>query len=340
MASYNSEAVRLGIIMEQIQIKPTCFYHPISALFVDDNKSFLATLELEFAKYSGVLTCTDPHKALELIKQSEEDISQLIIHQVDDMELDETSGHLVDIRLDQIAKIIYNANRGKFIAVAVIDYDMPEMNGIELASALSRSQICKIILTVKADEKLAVQAFNDGIIDQFLIKANNDEMNSGILSAIAKLKQRYFDRLSTGIMDSLGKSFKDLIASSNFQMLFDRAYHQAGAIEYYLVDKEGSYLFLDQEANPTWLIVQSNKAIETTIAMLEASDSPSSVVNALRQREKILFLPANDDYKQLDTLENNLFEANRLGDDHFYSIVKGKITRFIDWDKVKPCHFA
>lgn len=314
----------------------TCLSHPVSVLFVDDNESFLDTLAHDLRAQGRLITCAKPHKALEILKQSNEDVSD-IIKQADDLDSDSASRYQIDFHLNQIPQILYNPKRNQFIGVAVIDYDMPKMNGIKLAEQLSDSPVGKMILTMEGDEALAVEAFNDHSIDQYLFKSLDDKMYKDLVAAIEKLKQTYFKRLSQDIMGVLSKSFKALIKTPGFQAIFDQVCKDSSAVEYYLVDQHGSFLFLDKEVNPTWLVVQDNQTIDTIAAMLEASDVDQSIVNALKQREKILFLPSDEDYKRSQALQDNLFKATRLDEDHFYCVAKGKITQLIDWDKVKPC---
>ncbi|WP_326535557.1 response regulator [Pseudorhodoferax sp.] len=52
----------------------------------------------------------------------------------------------------------------------IVDYSMPEMNGLHALAALSDWPGLRVLLTGQADEQIAVEAFNRALIDQFLPK--------------------------------------------------------------------------------------------------------------------------------------------------------------------------
>ncbi len=66
------------------------------------------------------------------------------------------------------------AARFAFTQVAVVDYAMPAMSGLRVLDALTRWPGARILLTGRADEELAVSAFNRGLIDQFIPKQSPD----------------------------------------------------------------------------------------------------------------------------------------------------------------------
>lgn len=56
----------------------------------------------------------------------------------------------------------------------IVDYSMPEMNGLHALAALSDWPGLRVLLTGQADEQVAVDAFNRALIDQFLPKQAPD----------------------------------------------------------------------------------------------------------------------------------------------------------------------
>ncbi|PKN96714.1 MAG: histidine kinase [Chloroflexi bacterium HGW-Chloroflexi-5] len=72
----------------------------------------------------------------------------------------------------------------KKIALVISDMDMPEMDGIEFLSCVKKinSTITRIMLTGKADLKVAIQAVNEGNIFRFLTKPTTPEMLERIIN--------------------------------------------------------------------------------------------------------------------------------------------------------------
>ncbi len=56
----------------------------------------------------------------------------------------------------------------------VVDYSMPDVDGLQVMAALSDWPGLRMLLTGQADEQIAVQAFNRALIDQFLPKQAPD----------------------------------------------------------------------------------------------------------------------------------------------------------------------
>lgn len=321
--------------------KPACLYHPISALFVDDNESFLDTIKHELSHYGKMLTCADPKAAIQMIKESEATITDDVAHVIEQIESEKASDFTVNLLIDKIHHAIYNPARCLAIAVIFVDYLMlPDMNGIEFCKALKKINNLNaeyVMLTAEADEETAIEAFNAGWINKFLIKSPDPALNEKIIQITEEAKARYFERVSQNIIHDLGQPFQALINSAAFQTVFDSIFQQSNAAEYYLVDKHGSYVFLDKHVNPTWFIVRSQAMIDETVEMLEASNIDSTIIDQVKNRKKLLFLPSESDYKNPEALADYLFDAHQLDESHYYSMTKGKITKLIDWDKVKPC---
>ena len=79
---------------------------------------------------------------------------------------------------------------------------MPSLNGVEFCSQLKQKSFKKIMLTGKAGESVAVQAFNEGIIDKF-IRKDSPNFEKTLTVAIEELQHEYFRNLSTVVTDSL-----------------------------------------------------------------------------------------------------------------------------------------
>ena len=315
------------------------YSHPTTVCCVDDNEHFLHGFERQLKPHTRLVTCTKADQALAVIRQSEGRMNQEAIQKLDYAEDENLATYFVGINLASLLSLIYRPKRCEVISVAIIDYEMPDMNGVELAEQLAHTNVGKIILTAEADESLAVAAFNQGIIDQFIPKtADSAKLEAEVLGVIESLKQLYFQRLSKTIINNLGQPLSALLNDVDFQALFHRVYVEANAVEYYLVDEHGSYLFLDKDANPTWLIVRDEEAIWQQITHLEEMDMPTEIVEQLKNKQKLLFMPSEKDHQDPSgTLTEYLFDVDQLNDHHFYSIAQGRITKLVDWEKVRPC---
>ena len=74
--------------------------------------------------------------------------------------------------------------------VCVVDYSMPAMSGLKVLDALAHWSGSRILLTGRADEQLAVSAFNSGLIQQFIPKQSPD-IRERLTSAIQGLLHKF-----------------------------------------------------------------------------------------------------------------------------------------------------
>ena len=68
-----------------------------------------------------------------------------------------------------IRNVVHDPDRFAEVSVAIVDYDMPGENGMEICRRLRNHPVRTVMLTGKADEKLATSAFNQGLIDRFVL---------------------------------------------------------------------------------------------------------------------------------------------------------------------------
>ena len=185
-----------------------CFYHPTTAVFLDDNETFLKKLTLGIAEDLPYVTFTDPEKALDHIKENT-NTKKLLNHALsENTDSSEYGAHPHNIEtkfdLSVLYKQIYNPNRFSASTVLIVDYAMPDMTGIAFCEKL-RAQGIKvkvILLTGEADEKLAVEAFNAGTINQFVTKSAA-HFEQKVSDACFALEKETFNALSSPILSSL-----------------------------------------------------------------------------------------------------------------------------------------
>ncbi|MBA2657828.1 MAG: response regulator [Tatlockia sp.] len=316
--------------MTIVNTRPTCFYHPIKVLFLDDNRAFLDVLDFEFSDKFNMLTFTNPDITMQNIDFHYKK-SYSIEPLMNDVNEDFSINRIINFDACHPINLIYDKARFDNIAGIVIDYEMPEINGIEFCQKIKQKKIFKIMLTAEADKDTAISAFNQGLIDRFLLKTSN-ELYDEINLAVQDLTHNHFKELS---FNSYCNSVYSLFENRLYQQLFAKVASQAQAVEYYQVDNSGSILFLDKEANPTWLVVKSQQEILEQNELLQGYDLPEQLRFSLAQKEKILFLLTENDYKKsIYQWVDHFFDSEKLDENYYYSIIQDKLFDSIDWSKV------
>ncbi|MEN9391248.1 MAG: hypothetical protein RL017_546, partial [Pseudomonadota bacterium] len=113
------------------------FYFPPKVLCVDNDKDLLDILKYKLDLNYKVDTVTNPKEAIQIVKNC---VSMVKYNFLKDLTvsydyegLDVTNRSVVEFNHSVILDIMNNPNRFNELGVIVIDYLMPEMNGIEFA---------------------------------------------------------------------------------------------------------------------------------------------------------------------------------------------------------------
>ena len=213
---------------------------------------------------------------------------------------------------------------------------MPEINGIDFCRGLSEKHIFKILLTAEADKDTAINAFNNGYIDKFILKTNpnlHEELNR----AIHELTEKYFRELSKQILPCYESSIKSLLTDEPFKELFNNVVKRNNIVEYYLIDNTGSFLFLTKNAEPLWLLLSDQKKIDEQVELLKGYNFSDSLIEEIQKKEKLLFLFSEAECRETsDAWNKYIFQSTKVNNIYNYSIAHGYLTHSIKWGDVIP----
>jgi CheY-like chemotaxis protein len=277
-----------------------CCYHPTTVVFVDDDSRLLTSLCFKLGRKYACKPYINP---LEALKFFTEDYRAKPFTDRCLLQPEERYSNQRNIRVDvkAIHQEIYNPKRFSEIAVIVVDYAMPGLNGLELCRKIKNHSAIKVILlTGEADEKIAIQAFNNGDINKF-IRKDLPSYDDDLSAAIQELQRDYFMDLSETIINTLTKHPDypaTCLADPIFVELFNNLYTKHQLVEFYLLDAIGSFLFLDSSGKSSYLIVKNDEDMEAAIFDAENSDAvvPAPILQALKSKEKMLCLLTDNDF--------------------------------------------
>jgi len=280
----------------QLSALPVCFF-PTTVLLVDDNRRFLVNVQMDLHTESAVYrTFDNPKRVLEYLTQeySPDYFTKRCLLRPEEEHGDHRN---IDVDIRAIHKEIFNSRRFEQISVMIVDYSMPGMTGLELCQQI-KGPIKKILLTGDADEQLATEAFNKGLIDQFVRKDARD-FEQRINAAIKELQYQYFAGLSSIIVDSLTKDPEHppmCLDDPGFIEFFLKLIKKHKVAEYYLMDAVGSYLFLDATAKPSWLAVKTEEDFHGWAETAVYADAPDKIISVLKARSKIPYFHTDSDF--------------------------------------------
>lgn len=288
---------------------PVChlFYYPTQVILVDDDPDFLDAVSLILPRDLSYRLFQSARQALTHINNAQHhaDLIRRVYSSYKTGPFD--SDTLTHIDINEIYKEVYNADRFSTPSVVVVDYSMPSMNGLELCANLSNPYIKRILLTGQADTEIAVQAFNDGLIDQFISKKDRDLENK-LQRSIANLQQHYFSKSFKLITDPvIANSQSGFINDPEFISFFNSVREQHKIVEYYLLDEPYSgFLMLTEQGEASLLLILPHSDLLENLRQCHAANSPSQLVDALQAGTMIPLFHCADN----DTLVNELTDDN------------------------------
>jgi CheY-like chemotaxis protein len=272
--------------MSHQQIHP--FYFPTMVFFVDDSIDFLANLSLQLDSNLSFQLYDSPTNALLMLNDDSNQSTPIErffsrFHHIDDLPL---THHVIDVNLDKVHREVYNEFRFEQVSVAVVDYDMPSIDGIEFCKRIKNPAIKKILLTGKADEKIAVQAFNQGIIDRFILKQDK-EVVSILNQAILELQSSYFSQTERMLTDALSIGKHAFLRDPLFTQKFREICDTLNIVEYYLCSEPDGMLMLDADGDSYLMVVPNEDALISQYEIAYEQGAPQELLDTLKSNEVV-----------------------------------------------------
>lgn len=304
------------------------YFYPTTTVFVDDSADFLINFSLQLQDKLALKLFTLPQQALAFIAtaNTEQNWAQNNFVLAQESSGNPMTNYTVNFDVSTLQKAVTNSHRFGQVSVAVVDYDMPGMTGIEFCRKLVDQPIKKILLTGKGDEKLAVEAFNEGIIDHFIQKGNRDVVKL-VDQNVLKLQYRYFEQVTDNMRAILTKESAPVICDPIFREFFAKIRAENNIVEYYLVELPGSFLMLDALGNTSLLVVKCYEDLSIYYEFAQDNGAPKAMLDEVRSGNKIPFAWDADDYFRAHPAiewHQQLFPAEELEGKqiYYYALIK------------------
>jgi len=267
---------------------PLCMF-PTRVLLIDDDILALKKLDvnLDNARFT-YQTFNDPLKALKFLNDDSklESFAQRLIRQPDE---DQWQHAKLDVNIYDLMNEIYNPRRFESISTVVVDFSMPGMNGLELCEQITNPSIQKILLTGEADEHLAVQAFNRGLIHQYIKKQDPNVLET-LNQALLRARRAYFSKVSQLMYDVATFSTRPTcLRDSVFINFFENLLREKNITEYYLFEMTGNFLLLDEQSRAYGFFTYNKEQLSMWHEDLPEGDTaPEHLLKDLKDHKKMI----------------------------------------------------
>ncbi len=304
----------------------SCCSYPTKVILIDDNASFLSEMQLALSLKNiqsvAFLNSRDFYDYLE--KYAAETFVHHCLRVAEDADPDH---RVIDIDLGNIYQKSYDPARFDEVAVIITDYAMPDIDGFTLLQKCEHDYPIKnILLTGVADEKIAVDAFNQGLIDAFIRKDTPDFVEN-LVQKVRALQACYFSELSEFVFNQLSGSRERALAcfaDAEYVAFVKQVLADEKIVEHYLLDECGSFLLVNAHGKTQWLAVRDEDEMQRHCDIaaehLAEQNIAAEVVAKLNERSHLLFLGVGD-MQNLEPLrwEQRLYRAkNFTGQKKYY----------------------
>jgi CheY-like chemotaxis protein len=256
-----------------------CIYTPTQVMMVDDNLSFLENIRLAFDDYQNVILFSNPMAAITMLREYQSEFNALdLLKHVNCDELDEDSALSIDYK-----KLHEFINKTSEISVLIVDYSMPEMNGIEFLNQIKSNPAKKIMLTGEADNHIAVNAFNEGLIDKFIIKGGS-EVNKMLNQSVSQLKKQYFLDTKLNQLIAINSLIK---GSADYVRLVNEWLKKYAISRFYQINQQGSLIGLDKDNIYRCFYLLGSKDLDEYLDVAESHGADQLLITQLSNKQNM-----------------------------------------------------
>jgi CheY-like chemotaxis protein len=266
--------------MTKILLSP--YFHPTTICLVDDNESFLRSLSLELPPAWACQTFTDPVAALAFLNETP--ALAPLVDRCFTLDPPSDSEALIHLDLNQIEQEINQPERFRRVSVVVADYAMPSMNGLDLCRNITDPYIKKAMLTGVADEKLAVEAFNAGLINRFIPK-HGANATRATLAYIDELQKEYFNQYTARLRNTLAIDPPGFLVDPAIAQWVEQLMRKERLVEYYLLDDPPGFMLLRSNGSMLRLLILNADDMAAQLTFVKQHNAPPAVIDALTRRQ-------------------------------------------------------
>lgn len=270
-------------------------YFPTCAVLLDDEYDFLVNFSLSLDSRMAYILYSSARQALRYINDQQQEESGRRYFSTLSGAADTGLEHVIHVDLARMHKVIYNPRRFNQISVVLVDFAMPEMDGLEFCRRVRKHQLKIILLTGKADEKIAVQAFNEGLIDRVIFKSEAD-VSRRVDKAVRELQEEFFADRFQSLTQALTAEDQVYLQDPGFSEFFAGLRTRRQWVEYYLLDRPKGFLLLDLQGRPSLLVLATREDLRAHYEIAQDEGAPSELLQTLEQQRHVPVFSSSDGY--------------------------------------------
>lgn len=263
------------------------YRRPGAIVFLDDDPVYLDTLSLVMPEHWFVRLMLRPSVCIDMLLE-EANFAELDLWRQQEIVNRWRDGMAL---IPQILKYWRDDAFARFslAQVFVVDYSMPAMSGLQVLDVLKLWPGSRILLTGRADEQLAVSAFNRGLIDQFIPKQSPD-LRQRVTDAIQSLLHTPSARHDQTWRATLSREQNLLLSDEAIAAALENLAAKQGWVEHAAIGAPFGILALDGDARATWLQLEPADRLAELAEIAESQGWDEFTIAQVRSGQKLIDL--------------------------------------------------
>lgn len=304
-------------------------YYPTSIAFVDDSRKFLSAIELSMASKFNCITFSDPIRALNHANNLNN--VNWNSHGKNDAAYCSDSEQFIKNTLNLSINKLNDTGRYNEISVVVVDYDMPDMNGIEFCRNLKNPNTKRILLTGQASTEEAVQAFNENVINYYINKGDVN-LQEHLTRAITNLQYRYFLDISSYIKIRAIENKQSLFNDAELSKYLAKIIEAHEIKEYYFLTNPPHYKLHSKSGETSILLVYSRSDLNEQIRTIKEEAGPTWLLDCLKSGNYVPYFHSSDGFYDQESFDDKstvyLADVIKGNDTYFCAHITDKSQAF------------
>lgn len=245
-----------------------------SAILVDDEGDFLNDICDFLPATHNLIKYQNPKSALEVINNNHTQYK--------------------NFPLKNLATIWGNFKSFNFeelLSVAIVDHRMAPIDGIDLCKSIKTPFIKRIMLTSHATEKLAINAFNNKIIDAFILKTEPNLVDV-LVKAMEDCTKEFFYELSNWI-----KGYNDLhnpLLSDKSDKFLSKIFIDKSICKYCCIHDFNTIWLKSNDNKEYFLTIYSDETLDELLSTEQSQYAPLNILNDISNKKAAPCFPFNN----------------------------------------------
>ena len=264
-------------------MKLPIYSHPTLTVLVDDSSPLLQSYASQDRTHAAT------HKRFHQADQALEWLMRSPRHDGAPLRVNhDLPGCSVTVDVEGIFRISRQRQRFEIPTVLVVDFYMPDMNGLDFCRALQRLPCKKILLAGAAEERIAIDAMNDGLIDRYVRKQDEDALPQ-LERQIGQMRQAWFLDQARVERELLALHDYSFLRCPSLAAVVRQLYQQHGFVEHYIFPRPNGILLIDGAGEAQLMVVETERGMQAQYEIARDSGAPRPLLQALEERRALPF---------------------------------------------------